>query len=109
MSATALGRRLAIAGRLGWPMAAFGFAAGFGLQALLPLEDWWLALATALGCASVGALLLSTDPDAPTDLPPKAQVERWGTAAQFGHAFAVSALALAGLGLGAGLATAAGL
>ena len=52
---------------------------------------------------------MAMGPDAPAGLPPRTQVERWGTAAQFGHAFATAALALAGLGLGAGVATASGL
>ena len=106
---TALRHRVAVSLRLGWPASLLGLGGGALAQALLPLKHAWLAGAVAVLWALLAVLLLAPGPAADAGLPPRAQVERWGTAGQFGHAFLTAALGLAGLWLGAASVSALGL
>ena len=109
-AADPLTRRLAdrawVTWRTSWTALAVGAVGGFAAQALLPLQDSWLAAAAAGAAAGVASLLLPIgQPQGDVaGLPPRTQVERWATPAQFGHAFATAALALAGFAAGAFLA-----
>ena len=104
-----LADRVAVTARLAWPVPAYAAVAGFVMQAVLPAVQWWLPAGVAAGCALIALPLLALGPATPRDLPPRTQVERWGTPAQFGHAFLRAGLALAGLAVGAAAAAAAGL
>lgn len=86
---------------LAWPASLLGLGSGAAAQMLFPLKHAWLAGAVALLWSILGLLLLSAGPGADESLPPRAQVERWTTAGQFGHAFVTAALGLAGFWLGA--------
>ena len=101
MTATGLGQRLGVSLRLSWPAFVLGLAGGAGAQALLPIRDAWLAGAVAAIWLVLALVLLPRGPDADGSLPRRAQVERWSTAGQFGHAFLTAALGLAGFWLGA--------
>lgn len=102
-----------------WGAIGAGAAAGFALQAALPMANAWLAAAAAGGCLAVatGCLLAGAwwqrSHGRPLldvrGLTRTAVVERSNTLEQFGHAFATAGLSLAALYAGAWLAEQMGL